>query len=760
MVWLARWIRDPNNIPNSRVLIITDRTELDAQIQQVFQNAGEKIYRTKSGRDLISALNENEHWFICSLIHKFGNDYKTDYDGYIDEIQSKLPDNFKAKGDIFVFIDECHRTQSGKLHKALKKLLPDATLIGFTGTPLLKKDKRKSIEIFGPYIHTYKFDEAVRDGIVLDLRYEARDIDQYISNQAKIDQWFERTTRGLTEYGKTELKKRWGTLKKVLSTNDRLDIIVRDILTDMGKPGRLNSGQGNAMLVAGDIYSACRFYEKFSRIGYEDKCAVITSYSPYISDIKGEMSGAGDTENIFKYKTYRKMLADFFDEPEDKAINRVEEFEIEVKKRFIEQPANMKLLIVVEKLLTGFDAPPATYLYIDKSLRDHGLFQAICRVNRLDGDSKEYGYIIDYKDLFKSLEKSINDYTGEAFEDYDSEDVKGLLKDRLKKGKERLEEVRESLKALCEPVEPPKGTTEHQRYFCGTSDNPESLKETEPRRLSLYKLTSSFIRAYANIADEMEEAGYNKKQTQEIKKDVEFYEKLVQEVRITSGETIDLKKFEPDMRYMLDAYVRSNESEVITDFDNKTLVDLILLDGEEATKKLPKEMQKSEEAMAEAIENNVRKVIIDEMAVNPAYYEKMSVLLDELIKSRKEKAKSYRKYLKEIIELANKCKNPGLNADKYPKKLKNAPQRAFYDNLKNFQVLGSDGQDEPISQEERVSFAMRLDKEIRNNLQDNWHTNEMKIRMVKQGISNVVGNDDEIIEQIIEIARNQNEYKN
>ena len=164
------------------------------------------------------------------------------------------------------------------------------------------------------------------------------------------------------------------------------------------------------------------------------------------------------TEKLRQYGIYRQMLAAHFNEPEETAMYKVVQFEKEAKKRFIEQPGQMKLLIVVDKLLTGFDAPSATYLCIDKPMQDHGLFQAICRVNRLDGEDKEYGYVIDYKDLFRSLEQSVKDYTGEAFDGYDKADVEGLLKDRLTQGQERLEEAREAVKALCEPVEPPRDT--------------------------------------------------------------------------------------------------------------------------------------------------------------------------------------------------------------------------------------------------------------------------------------------------------------
>ena len=438
MVWLAKWIRE--HVTDGRVLIVTDRTELDEQIEKVFKGVNEDIHRTRSGADLVRVLESGTVWLVASLIHKFGARDEAsagDIEQYVEEIRASLPKGFRAKGEIFVFVDECHRTQSGKLHQAMKALLPEATLIGFTGTPLLKADKARSIEIFGPYIHTYKYDEAVRDGVVLDLRYEARDIDQELTSQAKVDQWFEAKTAGLTDLAKAQLKQRWGTMRRVLSAQDRLQKIVADIVFDMETRDRLKSGRGNALLVSDSIFAACRLYEMFEKTALAGKCAIVTSYEPTPADIKGEETGEGLTEKLRKYDIYRKMLAAHFNQPEDAAMRKVERFEREVEWRFIKQPGQMKLLIVVDKLLTGFDAPPATYLYIDKPMQDHGLFQAICRVNRLDGEDKEYGYVIDYKDLFRSLEQSISDYTGEAFEGYDRDDVAGLLKDRLTQGRER-----------------------------------------------------------------------------------------------------------------------------------------------------------------------------------------------------------------------------------------------------------------------------------------------------------------------------------
>ncbi len=512
MVWLAKWIRE--NREGARVLIITDRTELDEQIEKVFKGVNEAIYRTRSGADLIDKLNRTEESLLCSLVHKFGakgdgdkeNDEGTK--AFIESLQ-KLPPDFQAKGDIHVFVDECHRTQSGDLHKAMKAILPNALFIGFTGTPLLKADKKKSIEVFGRYIHTYKFDQAVREGVVLDLRYEARDIDQRLTNKAKIDQWFEAKTQGLNDLAKAQLKQKWGTMQRVLSSQDRLEKIVEDILLDMNIKPRLMDGHGNALLVAGSIFEACKFYELFSKTELKGKCAIVTSYSPNVADTKGETTGEGDTDNLLKYGVYAQMLADWFDELPEKAVRKVEKFEQAVKKKFIDEPGQMKLLIVVDKLLTGFDAPSATYLYIDKQMRDHGLFQAICRVNRLDGESKDYGYIIDYKDLFKSLEGAVTDYTSGALDGYDSDDVAGLLENRLDKGREDLEEAREAVKALCEPVAEPKDEIDYFHYFCAKdSGNADQLKDNEPKRLKLYKFVAALLRAYANIAGELVEAGY------------------------------------------------------------------------------------------------------------------------------------------------------------------------------------------------------------------------------------------------------------
>lgn len=727
MVWLAKWIRE--NITDSRVLIITDRDELDKQIEKVFKGVSEDIYRTKSGADLIDKLGDTQNWLLCSLIHKFRNKDEGDYQNYIADILSNLPAGFRAKGNFYVFVDECHRSQSGDLHKSLKTILSDAVFIGFTGTPLLRKDKRTTLEVFGKYIDTYKFDEAVRDKAIVDLRYEARDIDQNITSEDKIDQWFEAKTKGLKPLARAELKRRWGTMQRVLSSRTRLEKIVADILLDMELKDRLASGRGNALLVAGSIYEACKYYQLFIEQGF-NKCAIVTSYVPDINDIKKQYSGDDDIpDDLLKYEIYQKMLAG----------KSVEVFEDEAKKRFVEEPGQMKLLIVVDKLLTGFDAPSATYLYIDKFMQDHGLFQAICRVNRIDTEDKEYGYVIDYKDLFFKLDKAVTDYTSGAFDNFEPEDVSGLLEDRLKKAKEHLEEVLETIKALCEPVQPSKTERDYIRYFCGNTDNPQDLEENEQKRLLLYKTTASLVRAYAEIAGEMDEAGFNEQEAQKIAKDVQFYENLRMVIKLASGDYIDLKMYEPAMRHLIDTYIQAEDSVKITAFDNLGLVDLIIQKGVAAIDDLPEGIKNNEEATAETIENNVRKLIIDGMPGNPIYFELMSTLLDEIIKQRKAAAIRYREYLQKIIELTKKVRKPETS-ERYTAKLDTSAKRALYDNL---------------SQDEEL--ALELDKIIKITKKADWRGDLIKEREVKRSIRSILKDNAEV-DRIFELVKNQQEY--
>ena len=746
MVWLAKWIREHQD--DARVLLITDRTELDEQIEKVFGGVNETIYRTKSGADMLGTLNKSAPWLMCSLIHKFraseDEAARDDEDAdFIAELNSKIPKDFAAKGNIFVFIDEAHRTQSGKMHEAMKKLLPGAMFIGFTGTPLLKADKATSIETFGSFIHTYKFDEAVEDGVVLDLRYEARNIDQDLTSPHKVDQWFEAKTKGMTDLSKAELKKRWGTMQKVVSSEPRARQIVNDILLDMDTKPRLMDGRGNAMLVGSSIYQACKFYELFCQAGFKGKCAIVTSYAPQPGDISKEDSGQGATEKLRQYDIYRRMLADHFGESEDAAMGKVEQFEKDVKDEFVNHPGQMRLLIVVDKLLTGFDAPSATYLYIDKKMQDHGLFQAICRVNRLDGDDKDYGYIVDYRDLFNSLESAITDYTSGALDGYEKEDIDGLLTDRLEGARDDLDEALEMIRALCDPVAPPKDTLQYQQYFCAKEQgNAEQLKANEAKRVELYKAVATLTRTYGNLANEMAAAGYSDAEAAAIKAEVAHYAAVRDEVKLGAGEDVDFKQYEAGMRHLLDTYIQADASETVSNFENTSLIQLIVQMGAGAIDKLPEGIKKDPEAVAETIVNNMRKLIIDEQATNPRYYDKMSHLLDALLEERRKQALEYKDYLARLLEQATQLATGEGGGSSYPEWADNGARRALID----FAFPDP-------------AMAIQVDTAVLTSKPHDWIGNPLKEKVVKRAIRKTLPPDFDRLDELFELVKARHEYQ-
>jgi type I restriction enzyme R subunit len=732
MVLLAKWILENN--PISRVAIITDRDELDKQIEGIITQVGETIKRTNSGRDLMTQLGQAKPRLLCSLVHKFGRKDVDDFDAFIKDLKAQPS---PTVGEVFVFVDECHRTQSGKLNQLMKAMMPNAVFIGFTGTPLLKKDRQTSLEVFGGYIHTYKFSEAVEDQVVLDLVYEARDIDQRLGSQTKIDAWFDAKTRGLNDWQKDELKHKWGTMQNVLNSKSRMDRVVADIVFDFSVKPRLSSERGNAILVASSIYEACKYFTLFQKTPFRGKCAVVTSYNPMAKDVTKEEVGANtETDKQFIFNAYTELLKDVEARP---GMTKTEAYEDRAKALFTKEPANMKLLIVVDKLLTGFDAPPCTYLYIDKSMQDHGLFQAICRTNRLDGEDKDFGYIVDYKDLFKKVENAIAVYTSELDHSAGGADPEVLLQDRLKKGKDRLDTAVETLALLCEPVEPPQGELEHIHYFCGNTENADDLKEREPRRATLYKATVGLVRAYANIADELEAAGYSDADIARIKQLLDHYLSVREIIRRASGETLDLKAYEADMRHLIDTYIEAAEPRKISPFDNMGLMDLIVKTGiANAINTQLGGLKGNRNAIAETIENNVRRKIIKEHLNDPAYYEKMSALLDEIIAARKAKAIEYEEYLKRIAELAKKV--DAGHAEETPAKLDTPGKRALYNNL---------GQNEDL--------VLRIDDAVKKARPDSWRNIQAREQVIKKALYGLLQDVAEV-ERIFLIIKAQAEY--
>lgn len=755
MVLLAKWILENN--PAARVAIITDRDELDKQIEGVFLASGEPIKRTSSGRDLMAQLGQATPRLLCSLIHKFGARDVDDLDAFIKELEGQPT---QTKGEVFVFVDECHRTQNGRLHRLMKAMMPHAVFIGFTGTPLLKADAKTSLEVFGGYIHTYKFSEGVEDGVVLDLIYEARDIDQRLTSEERIDAWFNAKTRGLNDWQKAALREQWGTIQHVLSSRSRMDKVVADIIFDFSVKPRLSSSRGNAILVASSIFEACKYFSLFQQTPFRGRCAVVTSYNPMAGDVTTEETGANtETDRQFIYTTYTQLLQNVDAKP---GMTKTETYEEWAKSLFKTEPVNMRLLVVVDKLLTGFDAPPCTYLYIDKKMQDHGLFQAICRTNRLDGEDKDFGYIVDYKDLFKKVENAIAVYTSELDQSAEGAAPEVLLQDRLKKGKERLDNSIEALALLCEPVEPPRGTLEHIRYFCGNAEIAADLEEREPQRAALYRATAALVRAYASIGDELDAAGYDAAGVQRTKRLLKHYVDLREVIRNASGESLDLKAYEADMRHLIDTYIEADEPRKISPFDGIGLLDLIVKTGiADAIASRLGGLKGDRGAVAETIENNVRRKIIKDHLSDPAYYDRMSALLDEIIQARKANAIEYEEYLKRIAELAKRV-GAGFEDD-VPEVLKRSPGlRAIYNNLKNPPMELSDRAAEVMpayggSGDDELDMAVRIDATVKRVRPDAWRGVQAREQVIKRALYEIFGSENRV-EWMFRIIKAQAEY--
>lgn len=726
MVLLAKWILE--NIANSRVVMLTDRTELDEQIERVFKDSGEDVARTRSGTELIQFITDSKPRLICSLIHKFGNNGETDYRRFIEDLKYNP---VKTQGNIFVFIDECHRSQSGNLNETMKLVLHQAVFIGFTGTPLLKADKQTTMDVFGRYIHTYKFNEAVEDEVIKDLVYEGRDIEQRLTSQDKVDAWFDAKTKGLNDFQRSELKKKWGTMQHLLSSKSRMDKIVNDILLDFSTKARLSSERGNAILVAGSIFEACKYFELFQNTPLKNKCAIITSYNPNNRDITTEDTGEdSETDKEFIFKTYERLLANVSAYSNK---TKTESYEIDKKEQFRKQPAKMKLLIVVSKLLTGFDAPACSYIYIDKKMQDHTLFQAICRVNRLDSDDKDFGYIVDYMELFGKVTDAIEVYTSELdAEGFSREEVEIVLKDRLKMSRERLENALEELTELCSEVPYPRNELDYIHYFCGNTEIPDDLKENEYKRVALYKLIVSYIRAYANLNGEFEDAGFNVREIKHFEERLDHFLKLRETIRIASGETLDLKAYEADMRHLLDNYIQAEESRVLTAFENVSLLELMGIDIHAAIDILPAGAKGSQEAIAETIENNVRSKIVKEHMLDPIFFEKMSHLLNELIEERRRGVIAYKEYLAKISDLIKNV-NRGKESDT-PATLKTQGARAIYNYLKD------------------ENLALACEGAIQYSKKDGFRDNVQKQQEIRAAIYEVIKDEQKTVEiyQIVE----------
>jgi type I restriction enzyme R subunit len=738
MVLIAKWLLAHD--PQARILIITDRDELDKQIAGVLVSAGlisedAPSPRITSRAEFTQKLSATTPRLLCALIHKFQLDLTGDPP--------------PIHGNFYVFVDECHRTQGGNMNKQMKRWLANAIFIGFTGTPLLRRDKQTTQEVFGTYIHTYKFHEAVADQVVLDLKYEARNVPQRLTSPKKINDWFAQKTQSLNAYQKAVLRKRWANLEALMSSQDRKNQVIASIIEDFSLKPRLSNDRGTAILVAASIYDACHYFRLLQNTAFAPYCGIITSYEPNHNAISREPS---QSDERFKFDTYTHHVL--------KAGQSTTQYEEEMKRRFIKEPANCKLLIVVSKLLTGFDAPSCTYIYLDHEMRDHTLFQAICRTNRIDGVDKDYGYIVDFKELFEQVQNSIAVYTSDqlAIDERDGSDGNVILKDWLQEGRQQFDEAREKLKYLCEPVPAPRQLEQYLYYFCGSAQDPQALRAVEPLRIEFYKLTAGYLRAYGTIVQYLVEAGYTPAEIATLERETQFYTETREAIKKRAGEELDTKPYEADMRHLINTYIRADNADELGHLSSVSLTEAIIETGihDAIAQKLNTRGLLSNNSIAEAIINNVRKTIVRDQLTDPRFYEEMATLFEDLIEQRNNDALAYEEFLKQaeavIKQLGRKQPTAGVPAQLHGK----TEATVLYNNLPS---LPASTFQYPTAEEERADLALKLDRVIRESAPADWVGDDTREKQILNAIYPILKRDRAATEAIFRIIKEQRGYQ-
>jgi type I restriction enzyme, R subunit len=416
------------------------------------------------------------------------------------------------------------------------------------------------------------------------------------------------------------------------------------------------------------------------------------------------------------------------------------------------------LLIVVSKLLTGFDAPSCTYIYLDNELRDHNLFQAICRTNRLDGNDKDYGYIVDFKELFGKVQEAIAVYSSDELDidEGSGGDNNVKLKDWLVEGKKQLDAAREALAYLCAPVPPPREMEQYLRYFCGDASNANALAETEPLRVSFYKAAAIFVLTYADIAPNLSEAGYSDAEEVALQKEVDFYGDTRAAIKKHSGEELDIKPYEADMRHLLNTYIQADPAADLGNLNSLSLTELIIETGihDAIARKLNEKGKLSRNAIAEGIINNVRKTIIRNQLTDPRFYAEMSRLLDYLIKQSRADAAAYEMFLQKAEDLVKRMARK--DADSHPAMLNGYPGAiVLFNNLAN---IPSTVFQCPADEDGKVRLALQLDLAVRENAPAGWKGDDTREKQVLNALFPMMSRDRPATQAVFEIIKNQPGY--
>ncbi|WP_026799194.1 type I restriction endonuclease subunit R [Pontibacillus halophilus] len=683
MVMLAKYILSELWEYSPKVVVVTDRVELDKQIHKTFNHSRLKASRASTGKHLINLINDNNADVVTTLVHKF-------------DTASKKQDPIESK-DIFILVDESHRTQYGELNIKMKKVFPNASYLGFTGTPLMKKEKNTMIR-FGKLIHQYTIADGVADKAILPLLYEGRMVEQTV-NQKAIDNRLEMITRHLNDEQKDQVMKKWSKFERIASSDQRLKTIAFDINNHFLDNYKTQGSNFKAMLATNSKIEAIRYLEAFEEL--EDlNCAVVVSPPD-----QREGHEAVDVASKDKIQQFWKRMMDRYGD--------ADKYEDAIKDEFVNGD-DIDILIVVDKLLTGFDAPKASVLYIDKPMKEHTLLQAIARVNRLY-EGKDYGVIIDYRGLLEKLDDAMEMYSGSGLENFDPNDLKGAIHDVV----EIVGKIRQHHSDLWQIFSPIKNKKDTEEY--------EVLLEDKKLRDDFYDVLSKFGRNVA-IALESEQI-YNSIGQEELnkyKRDLKFFQELRKSVKLRYSDTIDHKEYEAKMQKLMDQYISSEDMMQITN-----PVDILDRD------RFEEEMDRlgSKRAKADAIRTRLTKSINEKYEENPAYYKKFSERIQQALDEYKEKRINEAEYWQRMNKMKEEYRQ-GASEDNYPSNIKgNGNAQAFYGVTKDtFNEIN----EKKTSYDLVGELALDMDGIIREHTKVDWHDNTDVHNRIEQALDDLV----------------------
>ncbi|HBR92885.1 MAG TPA: restriction endonuclease subunit R [Opitutae bacterium] len=716
MVLLARNLALDPEVLNPRIVLVTDRDDLDKQLSNTFAACGLEACRATSGRNLLELVAEKQSGIITTLIHKF------------DKVGNKYSDD---SPNIFVLVDESHRTQFGSFSARMRQMFPRACYLGFTGTPLLKKEKNNFAK-FGDLIDPhYSISQAVEDGAVVPLLYEGRYVEM-TQNQAAVDLWFERHTQGLTKEQQADLKRKYARAE-MLSKSDQVIYMQAFDISEHYRETWQGTGF-KAQLVAPNKVSALKYQEYLDDIGMVRAEVVI---SPPDSREGYEETDDEPSDEVVRF--WKKMMARYGSE---------EEYTKQLINQF-KHGQEPEILIVVDKLLTGFDAPRNTVLYLCRVLREHTLLQAIARVNRLH-EGKEFGYIVDYANVLGPLDEALTMYS--AFEGFDEADIEGTLLS-IHAEVAKLPQRYSDLWALFKTV---KHSNDSEAYEQLLAD--ESIRDEFYTRLSEYAKTFSIALSSEKFLFETDEALLAR-----YKKDLKQFQKLKASVKLRYAEAIDYRDYEPKIKKLLDTHIQADEviqlNEPVNIFDDETFNEVKEEQG--VYGKQPRTAAK-----ADTIAHATKKVITEKMDEDPAFYEKFSILIQRAIEDFRAKRLSDLDYLNRVVDIRNKV--VGKVHDDMPSVLKgNEDAQAYFGVVKPFFI------EHEMTAEALVSIAADTALAVDNILQQHfkvnfWNDSDAQKAVIdaiddycfdelraKRGLELSLDQMDAMIEKVMQVARSR-----